>query len=464
MPDENIESNKTKQDTTKKKGFGIWAVFITQFVSFLFINARNIAQPQMIAEFDGISLFSWLIAMPALAGSASTLLFGKLSDLYGRRTVLIISMSIFGIGLALTTQVTSMPLLIASAGFMSIGHWPIVPLCSSAIGDLFSPADRAKWTGLLNLPTGIAAIIGPVLGGVIAESNPGWRSLYWGTIPLLVIAGVIVAAALPKSDHDEKPKIDYWGTLLMVIATTTLILGFSWLGSPGKLGIGAALLLISIASWVIFISIEKGEKEPILDPRVLFNRSFLTIAATGFLFFFGSLGISAYSPIFAQDVMDVSPTISGSMLTPYSMLIAFMGIPAGLILSKTGKYKRLYIISYVIITSSMFVLWRFTSETPIWLYVLITSIAGFGMGVIPTLNTLVAQLAVPKRLLGVAVGAVYFFQMVGIAIAPTIMGIAQNSVSDLEIGLRLVFLVCAIAMTISLILIFSLPEIIAANE
>jgi MFS family permease len=443
---------------------GVWAVFITQFVSFLFINARNIAQPQMISELDGITLFSWLIALPALAGAASTLLFGKLSDLFGRRTVLLISIAIFGVGLALTSQVTTMPLLIASTTFMSIGHWPIVPLCFSAIGDLFSEADRAKWTGLLNLPTGIAAIVGPVLGGAIAESVVGWRGLYWGTIPLLLIAGGFVAVALPKNEKIEKPQIDLWGTLVMVIATTSLIIGFSWLGTPTKRGIGAVLLLISIAGWVLFISIERSAKEPILDTRALFNRSFLTIAATGFLFFFGSLGIGAYSPIFVQEVMGISPTISGSMLTPYSMLIAFMGIPVGFLLARTGKYKKLYIISYLIIFAGMIGTWRLTSNSPIWVYVLVTSVAGFGMGAIPTINTLVAQLAVPKRLLGVAVGALYFFQMVGISIAPTILGVVQNSAPDLEIGLNRVFLVCAIAMAVSLGLIFSLPEISMNNE
>jgi len=117
-----------------------------------------------------MALFSWLIALPALAGSTSTLLFGKLSDSYSRRTILLVSMALFGIGLALSTQVTSMPLLVAAATFMSIGHFPIVPLCFMGVGDLFSARELAKWTGLLSLPSGIAAMIGPVVGGVVAQS------------------------------------------------------------------------------------------------------------------------------------------------------------------------------------------------------------------------------------------------------------------------------------------------------
>lgn len=446
-------------ETKRKLAIGVTAVFITQFVSYLFINARNIAQPQIIAEFDGIALFSWLIALPALAGSASTLLFGKLSDTYGRRAILLAMIVLFGIGLALTTQVTSMGLLIASATFMSIGHFPIIPLCFTAMGDLFSARELAKWTGLLNLPTGVAALLGPVLGGIIAESLFGWRGLYWGTIPLLIFAGILVTVALPKITQTTKPKVDIWGTLVVVLATTTLILGFSRLGSPGKLVEGSLLLVVSAAAWVGFIQIEKRVAAPILDPQVLFNRTFMTAAGGNFLSFFGMLGIVVYSPIFVQDVMAISPTISGSMLTPFTVIVAFMGIPAGFLLARTGKYKWMYNLGYTIVTLCMFAMWRFTAYTPIWVYVLVTAIAGFGGGAIPMINTLVAQFAVPKRLLGVAVGAMFFFQMVGISIAPAIMGIAQNTAPDLESGLKRIFLVGAVAMLVSLLLLITIPEV-----
>lgn len=443
----------------RKVAMGVMAVFITQFVSYLFINARNIAQPQMIAELDGMSLFPWLIALPALAGSASTLLFGKLSDMYGRRAILLASLALFGVGLALSTQATSMSLLIASATFMSIGHFPIIPLCFSAVGDYFSAGELAKWTGLLNLPTGVAAMIGPVLGGVVAESVLGWRGLYWGTIPLLVVAGILVAAALPRHTRTARPRVDMGGTSVMVLAVTTLILGFSWLGRPDRLGTGAALLLVSVAAWVGFIQVEKRVEAPILDPQVLFNRTFITAAAASFLSLFGLLGIVAYSPIFVQDVMDISPTISGSMLTPFSMIMAFMGIPAGFLLARTGKYRWMYNAGYAIVTLCLFAMWRFSAATPIWVYVLVTSVAGFGLGAIPTINTLVAQFAVPRRLLGVAVGAIFFFQMVGLSVAPATLGLAQNMAPDLESGLKAVFLVGAVAMGVSLLLITTIPEI-----
>lgn len=445
--------------TRQKVAIGVWAIFIAEFVSLLFANARNIAQPGMVAEFDGMALFSWLIALPALAGAAGTLLFGKLSDVYGRRTMILLSVAIFSIGLWISSRSTSMSFLVTAQTFMTIGHFPIYPLCVAAIGDLFPSSQRAKWTGLLNIPVGFAALFGPVIGGVVAESAFGWRGLFWGTIPLNLIVGGLVAFALPNNAQKIKPKMDVLGTFVMVAATTTLILGFSWLGTPGKFGAGAIQLLVSLVAWVVFIQVEKRAEAPILDLQVLFNRTFVTAAVAGLLSFFGMVAIAGYSPIFVQQVMAASPTISGSMLTPFSTLVAFTGVLIGFILAKTKKYRGMLILGYAVVTLALLAMWRFTASTPIWAYMLVTGIAGIGLGMLPTINSVVAQFAVPKNLLGVAVGAIFFFQMVGIAVSPAILSFAQSSAPDLESGLKLVFLTSAIAMAAALLLILTIPEI-----
>ena len=450
--------------TRQKVAIGVWAIFIAEFVSLLFANARNIAQPGMIAELDGMALFSWLIALPALAGAAGTLLFGKLSDVYGRRTMILFSILIFTIGLWISSRSTSMSFLVTAQTFMTVGHFPIYPLCVAAIGDLFPASQRAKWTGLLNIPVGFAALFGPVIGGVFTESAFGWRGLFWGTIPLNLIAAGLIAYALPDTSQSVKPKIDVLGTFVMVTATTTLIFGFTWLGTPGKFWAGATQLLVSLVAWIVFIQIEKRAEAPILDLQVLFNRTFVTAAVAGLLSFFGTVAIAGYSPIFVQQVMAVSPTISGSMLTPFSALVAFTGVLIGFILAKTKKYRGMLILGYAIVTLAMLVMWRFTAGTPIWVYVLVTGIAGIGLGMLPTINSVVAQFAVPKHLLGVAVGAIFFFQMIGIAVSPAILGFAQSSASDLESGLKLVFLASAIALGLALLLILTIPEISLDTE
>ncbi len=453
------DAAQAEQAGKRRAALGLIAIFVTQFVSYLFINARNIAQPTMVAEFDGMALYAWLISLPALIGSVTTLLFGKLSDMFGRKIILLGSLAFFLSGMFLVPLSKTMLQAVAARTFMSLGHWPIVPLCFSAVGDLFPPEQRSKWTGLLNIPTWVAAMAGPMLGGLLAESHLGWRGLYYVMIPFIMIAGALVALGVPGKNGKTHLKFDYFGTFMMTFATTALIIGFSRIGSSDTMMAGVILLILSAIAWGIFVTLEKKTDVPILDPHLLSNRIFLTVAATGFLSFFGSLGITAYSTIFAQEVMQVSPTISGSMLTPYTILAAFMGIPAGFLLAKTKKPKWLYVISYALVTLALLAMWRFNAETPIWFYVIVTTFAGFGLGVIPTLNTLVVQFAVPKRLLGTSVGALFFFQMIGIAIAPSILGLIQNSSVDFVTGLKMVFLASAIATGLAFILILSNPSV-----
>lgn len=448
----------------KKVALGITAVFVVYFIANFFMNAVNISQPRMVEEFNGMALFSWLIALPALGSAVATLMFGKLSDMYGRRSILLTSLGLFLVGAVLGAISTSMMFAIAARVILSLGQGALAPLCFAVIGDLFPPEQRARWSGMLNLPAGIAATIAPALGGMLTDSTMGWRGLFWVTAPLVLISGGLVAAGIPGSTQKVQQKVDFLGILVMIVASASLIFGFSMVGAPDSRMVGIGLIVVSALAWAGFIAVENKAEAPILDPQVLFNRTFITAAASGFASFFGLLGVMIYSPVFAQNVMGVSPTDSGYMLTPFSMLFAFMGIPAGFILAKTKKYKWMYIAGYAILTAAMFMMWTFTKETPIWLFVLVTALVGFSNGVMPTINTLVAQFAVPKRLLGVAIGAIFFFVMMGMAIAPAILGLAQNSVADLEAGLKLVFLVGAIGMIVSLVLVLTIPEVSMDDE
>jgi MFS family permease len=450
---------KPELATQKTVAIGLWAVFITYFVAMFFMNSVNIAQPIQVADLNGMALFSWIIALPALGSAVATLMFGKLSDMYGRRSILLTSMGLFLAGVVLSAISTTMGFAIAARVVLTLGQGALAPLCFSVIGDIFAPAERAKWSGMLNVPAGIAATIAPTLGGLLTESTFGWRGLFWIMVPLVLISGGLVAAGIPGRKEKVEQKVDFLGIAVMVIASATLIIGVSWLGDPTRLAVGIGLVVVSVIAWAGFIAIEKKAEAPILDPQVLFNRTFITAAASGFMSFFGLLGVMIYSPVFAQGVMGVSPTVSGSMLTPFSMLFAFMGVPAGFMLAKTKKYKWMFISGYAILTVAMFIMWTFSKNTPIWLFVVITALVGFGNGVMPTINTLVAQFAVPRRLLGVAIGAIFFVVMMGMAISPAILGLAQNSAADLEAGLKLIFFVGAIGMVISLLLVITIPEV-----
>jgi MFS family permease len=151
----------------KKVAIGLTAVFVTYFLAYFFMNAVNISQPKTVEEFNGMALFSWLIALPALGSAVSTLMFGKLSDMYGRRMILLVALGLFLVGAILAAISTSMVFAIAARVILALGQGALAPLCFSVIGDLFPPAERSKWSGMLNLPAGIAATIAPVRAGVV---------------------------------------------------------------------------------------------------------------------------------------------------------------------------------------------------------------------------------------------------------------------------------------------------------
>lgn len=407
---------------------GLTAVFVTYFISAFVQQTQGVASPRMAADLNGMPLYSWGIAIPALASAMATLIMGKLSDMFGRRLIIASSMVIFFVGSLMAALSQSFVFLIAARFVQALGMGALAPLCFSVIGDMFNPVERAKWSGFLNIPAGICAFIGPTLGGWFTD-NLTWRWLFWIALPMAAISFVLVVVGIPALTTKAKHKIDFAGALMMIVASATMIVGFSWGGVTYPWGsfqvIG--LLLFSVLVWAAFIWYEGRTEEPLLDPQVLTNRVFITAALAGFMSFFGLLGIMMYYPLFIQGVQGLSATVSGSMITPFGMFMAFMGVPAGILLAKTKKYKWMYVAGYAILTAAMFGMWKFTQTTPIWLGVLVTALAGLGLGTIPTINTLVVQYALPKRLMGIAIGAIFFFVMMGMAIAPAILGSFMNS-------------------------------------
>jgi MFS family permease len=215
----------------------------------------------------------------------------------------------------------------------------------------------------------------------------------------------------------------------MMIASSATILGFSFAGTTYPWGskqvIG--LFLVAIVFWILFIKAESCVNEPILDLQLFRNRSFVTVAVATFLSFFAQMGITMYFPLFLQGVQGISAMKSGQIITPYSVLFAFIGVPVGFLLARTKRYKWMYILGFGILTADMFGVIFFTADTPVAWSVLACVLGGLGLGAIPTVNTMVVQNAVPKRLLGVAMGAIFFIISLGIAIAPAILGAALNA-------------------------------------
>ncbi len=375
-----------------------------------------------------MQLFSWALALPGLASALSTLLFGKLSDLYGRRALLILAMAVYLLGAILSAVSQTFEFLIAGLSIIGFGQGAVAPLCFSILGDLFGPVERSRWAGLVNIPGGIMALIGPILTGWLVD-NYSWRYLFGGLVPFILATTVVIVLSLPRFGQRAGHKVDVLGSILLTVATTTMLVGLSWGGTAYAWSSGQVLGLLaaSILSWGIFLRIEARADEPMLDPQVLLNRTFLTASVSAFMSFFGLTAITAYLPLFLQGVQGATATLSGQVATPYSVLVAFMGVPTGFLLARTRHYKWMYIAGYGLLAASLFGLAGFTAQTPTWVGFAVTTAAGIGLGAIPTINTLVVQFALPRRLLGAATGGIFFFVMLGRAVAPTLLGSVMNS-------------------------------------
>jgi MFS family permease len=415
--------------TRKQIQLGLVAIFAVYGTMAYFIQTMNIARPKIAADLNGMSLYSLAVSIPSLVGAFVTLVFGKLSDMYGRRIILIISVSCCLIGTILGAASPNYIFLIVASAISALGTGSMVPLTFAVVGDLFPPDKRGKWIGLLRIPTGILALIGPTLGGWLVD-NLSWRYIYWLALPLLVACLFLVPLGVPSIANPEaKRKIDVLGCALVAIASSTLIIGFSFAGdkypwiSPHIIG----LLLVSLVFWALFLHTENRAEEPILDPLVLHSRSFLTVASATLLSFFSQMGILMYFPMFLQGVQSISTTTSGQIITPYSVLLSFIGVPVGFLLSRGGKFKWMYVLGFAILTADMFAMALFREQTPVYLCVAAATVAGIGLGAVPTINTLVVQNAVPKRLLGASMGAMFFSILMGASIAPALLGSAMNA-------------------------------------
>ena len=406
---------------------GLITVFSLFFTMSFFIQTLGIARPRMAADLNGMPLYAWSLSIPSLGAAFVTLLFSKFSDMYGRRLLLVICMILFLGGTVWSALAPTFVILIAGNTLSRLGNGALMPLLYSVLGDMFAPVARSKWVGLLHIPQGFLALFGPTLGGWFVD-NLSWRHLYWMGVPFLVIGLLLVPIGVPATVRRVARKIDVRGSILVAVASSATILGLSFAGttypwaSPQVIG----LLGVALVFWVLFFWAEEHADEPIMDPQVFRNRTFLTVAVSGMLSFIGLMAMMMYYPIFLQGVQGISVMRSGQILTPLTVLMAFMGVPTGFILAKTKRYKWMYISGYGLLTAVIFGIVFFDSETPVFVAVLAATLAGLGLGTIPTINTLVVQWAVPKRLLGASMGAIFFSITMGMAIAPAILGPVMN--------------------------------------
>jgi EmrB/QacA subfamily drug resistance transporter len=381
------------------------------------------ALPHIVASLGGLDHYAWVVTGYLLASTVSIPIWGKLSDIYGRRAFFILGMVIFLVGSALAGTSQNMTELIIYRSIQGLGAGAMMPIAMAIIGDIFSPAERGKWQGLIVAVFGLASIVGPTLGGWITD-NWGWRWVFYVNMPVGVIAIITAGFVMPKLVTRRQHIIDYLGVVTLIAGTVPLLLAFSWAGTqyPWVSWQVISMFIFSAVMLVIFVLVEMRAVEPIISPQLFKNSIFTVSTISMFLVSAGMFGAILYLPLFVQGVLGNSATDSGLVLTPLMLGFMFSSIVGGQLLSRTGRYKILAMAGFTIAAIGMFLLSRMTPDTSQSEVVRNMIITGLGIGVMMSLFTIIVQNAFPYRQLGEVTASLTFFRSIGSTMGVAVMG------------------------------------------
>jgi drug resistance transporter, EmrB/QacA subfamily len=405
------------------------AILLAMFLSALDQTIVGTALPTIVTQLHGNDYYTWVITIYLLTATISGPIYGKLSDLFGRRPMVMIGVSLFLIGSALSGLSQEMWQLVAARGLQGLGAGAIFPIALAVIGDLFTPAERGKYQGLFGAVFGVSALIGPALGGFLTD-NVGWHWVFFVNLPIGVVALVIIWRLLPPIKHPERaPSIDYLGSSLFAAALVPILIGLTnkqsmdWT-SPEVGG----LIALGLALATVFLWVESRALQPILPLSLFRNRSISVSLLAVFLAGFGFFGAIIWIPRWFQVVLGSSATAAGYQILPLLAGLIVSSVVSGQLISRTGRYRVLIIVSMAFLSVGLLLMTQLRGDTSLpqfWLWMVI---AGIGIGPSLAAFTIVVQNAAPFVQLGAATGALTFFRQVGgtvgLAISGTLFGSA----------------------------------------
>jgi EmrB/QacA subfamily drug resistance transporter len=393
---------------------------------------------KIVQDFNAFDSLSWVVTAYLLTTTITVPIAGKLSDIFGRRTVLLVGVAIFVAGSLMGGLSGDIVQLVLWRAFQGIGAGIITANAFTIVGDLFEARERGRWQGIIGAVFGLSSVVGPLLGGWLTEGQQffslvtDWRWTFFINVPIGVIAFALIAAFAPPLRHDAKSKIDYMGAALLTVILGLLILAVDNTGTIFKglldasglslTGLRIIMFTIVAAAIVSFIIVENRVKEPILPLDFFKNSNFVKLIAIAALFGAAFLGSILYLTQFNQQVFGASPTESGLMLIPLVAGLVLTSIFSGILISKTGRYKIFMQVGLSVATVMLFGLTTLNPESTYLQEAIIMAILGMGMGVVlPTLN-LAVQAEFSQRQLGVATSSNQLFRSLGSTLGTAIFG------------------------------------------
>ncbi len=393
---------------------------------------------KIVEEFNSFSSLSWVVTAYLLTSTITVPIAGKLSDIFGRRTVLLVGVGLFVLSSFLSGSSQNIEQLIAYRALQGVGGGIIMSNAFSIIGDLFAPRERGRWMGLFGGVFGIASVIGPLLGGFLTEGHQifslttDWRWTFWINVPIGIISFIIIAIYSPSIKQKIKPKIDYVGALLLSVALSIIVLAADntdkifadFLDSSGMSLFALRTIMLSVAAILVgaFVWVEKKASEPIMELKHFENRNFVLMMTIAALVGAAMLGSILYLTQFNQQVFGADPTESGLMLLPLMAGLVICSTITGQVVSKTGKYKALLVGGFAVSTIATFALSFLAPDSLYWHEAVMMFFVGVGFGVAMPVMNLAVQNEFSQKELGAVTASSQLFRNLGSTIGTAVFG------------------------------------------
>jgi EmrB/QacA subfamily drug resistance transporter len=407
----------------------ISALMLAMLLAALDQTIVSTALPRIASELHGLSKYSWVATAYLLTSAVSTPLYGKISDMFGRKKIFQIAISIFLIGSILCGAAQSMNQLIVFRGLQGLGAGGLMVLAMAIVGDLVPPRQRGRYQGYFGAVFAVSSVVGPLLGGFFADTNSilgitGWRWIFYINLPIGILALSAIATRLHLPVKRSPHKIDFAGAALLATSVVTLLLATVWGGVDYPWGSVQIIGLFSAAvvSALLFIWREHYAKEPIIPMKLFRNSVFGVSSLLSFLIGIVMFGALIFLPQYQQLVRGDSATKSGLMLLPLVAGLMASSVTSGRLISKFGHYRPFPIVGTALVAFAFWLFSHITVDTNRVLLGLWMVILGMGIGMVMPVLTLAVQNAVERKDLGTATSSVVFFRTIGSALGAAIFG------------------------------------------